>query len=71
MSLVIGQISVAVFSILSLNELLKESAKKDEVKKALMRALYVTGGFCILMVLYSGVAEFGLYGRLVVLFATK
>jgi hypothetical protein len=59
MSLVIGQIAVAVFSILSLNELLKENADKAAIKKALMRALYVTGGFCILMILYSGGAELG------------
>lgn len=32
MSLVIGQIAVAVFSIISLNELLKENADKARVK---------------------------------------
>lgn len=59
MSLVIGQIAVAVFSIISLNELLKENADKARVKKSLMRALYVLGGFCVLMILYSGGAELG------------
>ena len=59
MSLVIGQIAVAIFAIISLNELLKENADKENLKKALKRALYVTGGFCVLMILYSGVADLG------------
>lgn len=58
MSLVIGQIAVAVFAVISLNDLLKEKADKAAVKKALMRALYVTAGFCFLMLLYSGGADF-------------
>ncbi len=59
MSLVIGQIAVAIFSMISLNELLKESADKLRIKQSLRRALYVVGGFCILMILYSGSAELG------------
>ena len=59
MSLVIGQIAVAIFSIISLNELLKENVDKAAVKKALMRAFYIIGGFCVLMILYSGGAELG------------
>lgn len=59
MSLVIGQIAVAIFAIISLNELLKENADKVRVKKSLLRALYVLGGFCVLMILYSGGAELG------------
>ncbi len=58
MSLVIGQITVAIFAIISLNEMLKEKADKASVKKALLRALYVTAGFCFLMLLYSGGADF-------------
>ncbi len=58
MSLVIGQIAVAIFSMISLNELFKEKIDQAAVKKALWRALYVTGGFCILMILYSGGADF-------------
>jgi hypothetical protein len=58
MSLVIGQIAVAIFAIISLNDLLKEKADKAAVKKALLRALYVTAGFCFLMLLYSGGADF-------------
>jgi len=59
MSLVIGQIVVAIFSMISLNELLKAEADKSRVKKALLRGLYITGGFCVLMILYSGGAELG------------
>jgi len=59
MALVIGQIVVATFSIITLNDLLKENADKALIKKAIMRALYITGGFCVLMILYSGGAQLG------------
>jgi len=59
MSLVIGQIAVAIFASISLNNLLDTKANKAEVKKALMRAMYVVVGFCILMIFYSSGAELG------------
>lgn len=59
MALVIGQITVAIYAIISLNELLKEKADKAAIKKALLRSLYILGGFCVLMILYSGGAELG------------
>ncbi|MCB9252045.1 MAG: hypothetical protein H6605_06230 [Flavobacteriales bacterium] len=59
MSLVIGQIAVAIYAVISLSELLKQNANKDQVRKALKYSLYLTGGFCLLMVLYSGGAELG------------
>jgi uncharacterized membrane protein (DUF485 family) len=59
MALVIGQISVAIFAFITLNGLLDAKADKSLVKKALMRGLMITGGFCVLMILYSGGAQLG------------
>ncbi|NUM31903.1 MAG: hypothetical protein HUU47_06215 [Bacteroidetes bacterium] len=59
MSLVIGQIVVAIFAAISLNKILAENVDKAKAKSALKKALYITGGFCLLMILYSGAAELG------------
>ncbi|MCC6720644.1 MAG: hypothetical protein IT243_00450 [Bacteroidia bacterium] len=59
MSLVIGQIVVAIFATITLNKILTENINKDKVIKSLKNALYITGGFCLLMVLYSAIAELG------------
>lgn len=59
MSLVIGQIVTAIFATITLNKMLEKSADINKLKTSLKKALYVTGGFCLLMIVYSGVAELG------------
>lgn len=59
MAMVIGQITVSIFAIISLQQFLDEKANKEQLKKSLLRALYILGGFCVLMILYSGGAELG------------
>ena len=57
MSLVIAQIVAPLFAFISLNELFKKHHKKEAVKNALLKAFYISGGFCVFILLTAGMYD--------------
>lgn len=54
MAQVMAQIVAPIFAMMALHELFKEKQAMDVVKNALLKALYITGGFCLFVLVLGG-----------------
>jgi hypothetical protein len=54
MTLIMAEFALPLFGILTVNEILKGSYSKEKIFKTVLYSLYITGGICIVFILFAG-----------------